>query len=388
MSASHSQSLRSDRDEVCPFPAEVRPTRIAAMKIWIDLDNTPHVPFFKPLIGDLERKGFKVALTARDAFQVCELATAAGMKYQKVGRHYGKNRFLKVWGLGWRSLQLLPFVMRERPVLGLSHGSRAQILLCNLLRIPTVMIMDYEHAQTPPLVRPRWEIVPEVLATESLHCKERANIRTYSGIKEDVYASAFRPDDALLERLGLQGSEIIVTARPPANEAHYHNSQSEDFFVAFMKRACATPRVKVILLPRNKHQEAQIRSRWPQWFVGSKVVIPTQAVDGLNLLWHSDLAVSGGGTMNREAAALGVPVYSVFRGKLGAVDRQLEKEGRLTLIERPEDVIEKIRLQPRTRQPNPAIKPSKALQQISAHVMDIIGFEQSGRLALSTSPTP
>ena len=139
------------------------------MKIWIDLDNTPHVPFFKPIIRELERRGFRVVLTARDAFQVCELATQSGLKYKKIGRHYGKNRFMKVWGLAWRSLQLLPFVIRERPALGLSHGSRGQILLCNLLRIPTVMVMDYEHAQTPPLVRPRWEIVPEVLFNESVN---------------------------------------------------------------------------------------------------------------------------------------------------------------------------------------------------------------------------
>ena len=108
--------------------------------------------------------------------------------YTKVGRHYGKNRLLKVFGLVWRSIQLLPFVLRERPVVGLSHGSRAQILLCNLLRIPTIMVNDYEHAQTPPLVRPRWEIVPDVLFNENLHCKTRERIRTYSGIKEDVYA--------------------------------------------------------------------------------------------------------------------------------------------------------------------------------------------------------
>src|SRR5437016_4198022 len=103
------------------------------MKIWIDLDNTPHVPFFRPIIRELERRGHIVALTARDAFQVCELATRFGMSYTKVGRHHGKKRFMKVGGLVCRSLQLLPFVVRERPDLALSHGSRGQILLCNLL---------------------------------------------------------------------------------------------------------------------------------------------------------------------------------------------------------------------------------------------------------------
>jgi len=48
------------------------------MKIWIDLDNTPHVPFFKPIIRELEKRGHEVVLTARDAFQVCELADRMG----------------------------------------------------------------------------------------------------------------------------------------------------------------------------------------------------------------------------------------------------------------------------------------------------------------------
>ena len=160
------REARSDRDEVCPGK---KTSAHGKMKIWIDLDNTPHVPFFKPIIRELEKAGYSVALTARDAFQVCDLAQAMGLSPVKVGKHYGKNRLMKVAGLGFRSVQLLPFFLKERPVLGLSHGSRAQILLCNLLRIPTVMIMDYEHAQTPPMVRPRWEIVPEVLLHEQLH---------------------------------------------------------------------------------------------------------------------------------------------------------------------------------------------------------------------------
>jgi len=345
------------------------------MKIWIDLDNTPHVPFFKPIIRELEQRGYSVVLTARDAFQVCELATRANLAYTKVGRHYGKNRILKVWGLVRRSLQLLPFVLREKPALGLSHGSRAQILLCNLLRIPTVMIMDYEFAQTPLLLRPRWEIVPGVLFNESLHCRNKDRIRTYQGIKEDVYAPEFRPDPSLREEMHLNGNDIIVTVRPPANEAHYHDPESETFFVEFMNRLCGTSSAKAVLLPRNKAQEAQIRSDWPQWFANSKVVVPTRAVDGLNLLWYSDLVVSGGGTMNREAAALGVPVYSIFRGKIGAVDRQLQSEGKMTLIERIEDVKTKIRLESRKKEAQLDAKPRQALHDIVSHVQEIIKLD-------------
>src|SRR5206468_8337674 len=125
--------------------------------------------------------------------------------------------------------------------------------------------------------------------------------------------------------------------------------ESEKFFIEFMERVMVTPGVKAVLLPRNKAQELHIRANWPKWFEGGKVIVPQEAVDGLNLLWHSDLVVSGGGTMNREAAALGVPVYSIFRGKSGAVDRQLQSEGRMTLIESIEEVEKSILLKPRPR---------------------------------------
>jgi predicted glycosyltransferase len=350
------------------------------MKIWIDLDNTPHVPFFKPIIRELENRGYIVVLTARDAFQVCELATLYGIAYKKVGKHYGKNPLLKVLGVCWRSLLLMPFVIREKPVLGLSHGSRSQILICNLLRIPTVMIMDYEHARTPLLLQPRWEIIPTALSNEILQCKTKERILTYEGIKEDVYAPEFEPDPNIVAQLNLSVDNILVTVRPPANEAHYHNPESDALFVEFMNRVYSTPGIKAVLLPRNKSQETQIKQNWPQWFKDSKVIIPRQALNGLNLLWHSDLVVSGGGTMNREAAALGVPVYSIFRGKSGAVDRQLQNEGRLVLIGNIDDVNNKILLQRREKSANPlGLSPPKTLKMIVDHINAILIKEHSLR---------
>ena len=347
------------------------------MKIWIDLDNTPHVPFFKPIIRELEKRGHTILLTARDAFQVCELADKMGLKPIKIGHHYGKNRFMKVWGLGWRSMQLLPPFLSCQPDLALSHGSRSQILLCNLLRVPTVMIMDYEFAETPWLLQPRWEIVPRVLLDANLQCKHPERVRSYEGIKEDVYAPDFKPDASLVKLLGLDPSNLIVTVRPPANEAHYHNPESELFFVEFMKRLVATPDTKAVLLPRNKNQEAQIRKDFPDWFSGDKVIVPKEAVDGLNLLWHSDLVVSGGGTMNREAAALGVPVYSIFRGKIGVLDKQLQKDGRMILIEKIEDVGNKIALKRREKSLTQAdASPRKALGGIVDHVESILKLEE------------
>ncbi|MBV9644678.1 MAG: DUF354 domain-containing protein [Verrucomicrobia bacterium] len=358
---------------VGPFGRRAEPLRAAAApvrKIWIDLENTPHVPFFKPIIRELERRNYKVLLTARDAFQTCEMATRYGFIYTKIGRHYGQNRFLKLWGLMVRSLQLIPFIVRERPCLGLNHGARAQILICNLLGIPNVMIMDYEHAKTLPLVRPWWEIVPDVISDEGLHCRRKERIRKFSGIKEDVYVPEFSPDPSIIEKLRLKG--IVVTVRPPASEAHYHNAEADVLFESLLERICSTQDVKAVLLPRNSAQKEKIVADHPHWFKESKVIIPEGVVDGLNLLWHSDLAVSGGGTMNREAAALGVPVYSIFRGQIGAVDRCLQAQGRLVLIERTEDVQSKILLRPRARDSVLYPKSSRALQEVVDHIDGIV----------------
>ena len=188
------------------------------VKIWIDLDNTPHVPFFIPVMRELERRGHEIVLTARDAFQVCELADQKGLQYIRIGRHHGRNRIMKVLGLAWRSLQLATFWLRHRPGIALSHGARSQIMLCNLLGTPTILISDYEHSKTPLLMSPRWEIVPDALPDRGLHSRAD-RLRKYRGIKEDVYAPDFKPDPTLLAELGLSTDHLIITVRPPANEA-------------------------------------------------------------------------------------------------------------------------------------------------------------------------
>lgn len=332
-------------------------------KIWIDMDNTPHVPFFEPIMQELKARGFEVLVTARDAFQVCDLADKKGLSYLKVGRHHGKNRAMKVMGLLYRAMQLAPTVLRAGPVLGVSHGSRSQLLLNNWIRKPTILIEDYEHCQFPPMMRPTWIMAPDVIPDEVLPCKPQ-NVRKYSGIKEDVYAWSLVPDMNFLKRLGISDSELVITVRPPATEAHYHNPEAEKLFERFMERAYNTPNARVILLPRNKKQGEGIRASAPHWFEKDKTVIPKEAVDGLNLIWHSDLVVSGGGTMNREAAALNVPVYSIFRGTIGAVDRQLSKEGRLVLIESLDDVGKKIVLEKRKRGNVGDVTSKRTLKQI------------------------
>ena len=345
-------------------------------KIWIDLDNTPHVPFFIPIIDELKKRGHPVVLTARDAFQVCELADRQGLSYAKIGRHYGKNRIMKILGLLRRTMQLFPFFARQRPALALSHGARSQILLCNLLRIPTILIVDYEHSRTIPMAHPKWLIVPESLFGFPFPTRP-SRLRLYRGIKEDVYVSRFRPRPALIDELGLSRDDIVITVRPPANEANYHNPESDRLFVEFMLRVCRTPGTRVVLLPRNHQQEKDLRRAHSDWFDNGKTIVPARAVDGLNLLWFSDLVVSGGGTMNREAAALGIPVYSIFRGKTGAVDKALEQEGRLTMIKSPEEIWDNIQIVRRDKNWHADSTPRPALKDITDHIEDIVRIEQS-----------
>jgi len=345
-------------------PAEHRP------KIWIDLDNTPHVPFFEPILEELKARGFPVLVTARDAFQVCELAERKGMAHIKVGRHHGRNPVRKLSGLLYRALQLAPVVWREKPALAVSHGSRAQLILCNLAGLPSILIDDYEYSRYLPLMRPDWTLLPEAIPAASVGGGSD-HVRRYPGVKEDIYVSRLQPDAAILAELGLAEGETVVTARPPATEAHYHARESERLFQHFMDRACRTAGVRVVMLPRNRKQEEAYRASCPHWFADGRTVIPKRAVDGLNLLWHSDLVVSGGGTMNREAAALGVPVYSVFRGPIGAVDQRLAKEGRLVLIESTEDADCKIALVNRPSLPEVKTTSNRALQQIVDGIEEI-----------------
>lgn len=342
----------------------------AAKRIWIDLDNSPHVPFFAPIIEELKRRGYSVCLSARDAFQVKELVELYHFDCKCVGHHYGKHRLMKLLGILIRALQLLPFVVRNRPDLAVAHGSRAQLVLATALRIPTLTIGDYEHATGWAIIRPSWVMLPEVIPTDGMW-EPPDRILKYPGIKEDVYVPTFTPDLGLLKQLGLAKDDIVITVRPPASEAHYHNPKSDELFSATIDFLGQNPKVRIILLPRNQRQSEMVQSTWPELFASRRIIIPEHAVDGLNLIWYSDAVISGGGTMNREAAALGVPVYSIFRGKTGAVDSHLSATGRLVLIETAED-LQKVELKQRRRPPSVDQSRRPALKVIVDHITNIM----------------
>jgi len=357
-------------DESTPTSTDAAKSPAVRRKIWIDLDNSPHVPFFVPIIPELKAKGYEVFLTARDSYQVVELLKFYGISARIVGKHYGKNKILKILGTLWRSASLAYIVRKEKPDFSLAHGSRGCIFASALLRIQTIAIADYEHTSRMPLNN-FWLIHPDVVSMDESFTRGR-KVRKYPGIKEDVYLPSFHPDPQLRTRLGIAEDELLITVRPPATQAHYHNPEAEGLLTATLRRFCDMPGARVLLLPRNKDQGKELSAVWTKEVASGKIVIPAQVEDGMNIIWNSDLVVSGGGTMNREAAAMGVPVYSIFRGPVGAVDRQLSSQGRLVMLETAEEVKTKIDA---VRRDKNAVsldhRKSPALESILQHIDEI-----------------
>jgi predicted glycosyltransferase len=329
------------------------------------------VPFFVPIIEELRKRGHEVILTARDAYQVRELLDLYRLPSKVIGRHYGKNRAAKILGTCIRAVQLIPRVFHEKIDLAVSHGSRAQMMWGFALGIPTLLILDYEYIAMLGFIRPDWILVPQIIP-DSKELKPKRQVLRYPGLKEDVYVPRLRPNPSVGSQVGFEEEDIVVPVRPPAVEAHYHNPEAETLRNATLNFLTQAPKVRVVLLPRNEDQTRTLRKAWGKWLIDRKIVIPGHAVDGVNLIWFSDLVVSGGGTMNREAAALGVPVYSVFRGKIGAVDRCLQKEGRLVLIESVEDIPKKIILKRRQKNEPKICDERLALQAIVDSIINII----------------
>ncbi len=358
----------------CPVTDPERPSGHTPKKIWVDLDNSPHVPFFRPIIEELRKRNYEVLVTARDAYQVRELIHYYGVSAQIVGRHYGKHKVLKTLGTCHRALALTQVARKQKPDLAICHGSRGLLMACTLLRIPTVALMDYEFGAELPFVKPTWLMVPSVLSEH--HMGFHSGIIEYPGLKEDVYLSMFQPDRTLRERLGIATDDVLIMVRPPASEAHYHNPEGDKLFTEVLNRFAHEGSTKVVLLPRNKRQETELQSAWAEPIASGNFLIPEHVEDGLNLIWNSDLVISGGGTMNREAAAMGVPVYSIFRGKIGAVDRYLATRGRLVLLESVEDVWTKIKAVHREKLGSRADgMPSSALKTIVRDIISLVEFK-------------
>lgn len=314
------------------------------MRIWIDLANSPHVPLFRSLANEFLQREHELVVTARAFAETVELARAAGFSAEVIGGHGGGKLSGKAGNLVQRALSLARWARGRAIDLALSHNSYSQILAARALAMRTVTLMDYEHQPANHLAF-RFAsrvIVPAAFPDEALnrYGAQAAKVFRYDGIKEDVYLADFQADpqfQQVLNELGINAADVLVTVRPPATDALYHRFENQ-LFDQLLDHLLAEPVVKVVLLPRTDSQRQAYTERGH-----SRLIVPAKPPDGANLIAHSDLVVSAGGTMNREAAALGVPAASVYLGEWAAVDDLLLREGRLQKLSTPEDVL---RLQP------------------------------------------
>jgi len=311
------------------------------MRIWIDLANSPHVPFFRALIDRFVAQGHEVEVTARDFAETVPLAQAARLSPNIIGEYGGRQVSGKAGNLMSRAWSLAGWARKRTFDLAISHNSYSQILAARALRVKCVTLMDYEYQPANHLAFRLTSrlIVPASFPDRRLrrYGASPRKIKRYHGTKEDVYLADFQPDpsfEAQLFQLGIQPDNVLVLMRPPAHDALYHRFENTLFDDA-LNRVLADENVHVILLPRNETQRLAYTAKGQ-----TNLVIPAAPMDGPNLIAASDLVISAGGTINREAAALGVPAASVYAGKWAAVDEQLVQEGRLRRVKNAKDLRE------------------------------------------------
>jgi uncharacterized protein len=296
------------------------------------MDNAPHVHVLRPIILDLEERGHQVDITARDYGQTLPLLRMYGLTATRVGRHAGKNLVMKYVAFVLRSAGLFFFGLGKGFDAAFCHGSRSVIPAARLLGVPVVCLSDYEHSRFPSFMKSwvRLFLVPDVIPVEAISDRSLpvSRIHRYPGLKEDLYIHDFEPDSSFAGEMGIDTRCVLVLVRPPASMAHYAVKESEDVFQLALEYFAGQKGTQIILLPRTERQKAELRAlvRNREYV---NIFIPDAVYNGPNLVWHADLVISGGGTMNREAAALGVPVFSIYQGPMGAVDRHLVRAGRL-----------------------------------------------------------
>lgn len=310
------------------------------MRIWIDLGNSPHVPFFRALAEEFEIRGHELVWTARDYAQTVELARKTGIEAAVFGSHGGKNVAVKAGKFGKRVWDLVRWARGRKIDLAVSHNSQEPLVAARLLRIRSVNLMDYEHHPGNHLSfrAARRVIVPGSFPERSLQRFGAAGKSSrFEGIKEDVYLSGHVMDPdfhAELEALGISERNVLVVVRPHAPEALYHRGVENRLLHHLLDTLAANDNVRIVLLPRKKYQGEELQRLHQQ----ENIIIPDRALKGADLIGAADMVISGGGTMNREAAALGVPAYTIFAGEPAAVDQYLIQTGRLKTIRSAEDV--------------------------------------------------
>jgi len=313
------------------------------MRIWIDLATPPQVIFFRPILNCLIRRGHELLITAQDYAQTIPLVERYELPADRIGRHGGHGIRRKAVASLDRAKHLVRWARSHRPIdLAVSHNSYTQALAARILGICTVNLMDYEHQPMNHLSfrLANRVIVPECFPEEIVaKCGASKKTIRYPGFKEQVYLSDFFPAEDYLNEFRLPPNRVTIAMRPPSTWTMYHLAVKNPLFDDLLSTLANRDDTFIILLPRIPEQGDTVRRRGY-----SNVWIPPRPLDGPTLVYAADMVISGGGTMNREAAVLGTPAYTVFMGKSAAVDRELMRLGRMIGITDADD-IEKISIE-------------------------------------------
>ncbi len=229
------------------------------MRVWVDFENTPRVLILKPIIEELRRCKHVIFIAARDCSQTIELAIFFKFKAHRISHHHGKNTANKVLGHASRICRLMSFTRNKAISVALSHCSRSQIIAAGILKIPTFVLLDYKHVSLFLIHRFIDRLaIPEFLSTEAFNSRiNSSKIIRYPGIKEHIYVANLLNNGSLIQESPIDKDKIIITIRPPATDAHYHNHQdgSNELFWEALKYFSSFDNTKIIVLARTKFQQ-------------------------------------------------------------------------------------------------------------------------------------
>jgi predicted glycosyltransferase len=304
------------------------------VKVWVDFTASAHPLVFRPLVQRLRAQGHEVEITARDYAQTLQLIESHGMTATVIGHHGGRSSLGKARQMVGRLQALRKWAKGRGFDLALAHGSHELTMTARRLGVPSATTFDYEWAWLQHQLGCRAAtrvVVPDSIPPERLakYGARPPKLQQYPGLKEEYYLSDFEPDATVLDDWAIDRARVLVVLRPPPDVSLYHR-HSNPLFPQTLEHVGTLENVHAFVIPRTEEQRDYVQS-----LALPSVIVPDRAVDAQSLIAFADLVVSAGGTMNREAAALGVPVYTTYGGRLGGVDEQLIRENRLRPLTDP-----------------------------------------------------
>ncbi len=306
--------------------------------IWFDLDNSPHVPLFNPIFKELDKRDIKYFITARDFAQTKELLNLFEIDHTLIGRHAGKNKFKKIINLFERAFKLKKAIKHKQINLGVSHGSRTQLIAAKKSKIPSILMLDYEYTESKIFnYLANYILIPKFIPNHRLvNAGFKINkIIRYNGFKEEIYLKFFKPDESFRKTINIKDDDILIVVRPPSMIGNYHDNRSEKFLINAINYLQHSKENQILIVNRTKTEKEFIKRNIE---FSENVRFLDKPVDGLQLLYTADVSISGGGTMNRESALLGTKTYSIFTGARPFLDEFLENIGRLKFINSIDDI--------------------------------------------------